>query len=584
MAARMIPSIDPVTIEDLGERAVYIALRDQLPDGWVVRHNYTFTYWAGPKLGDGEADFIVMAPGLGLMVLEAKQSYSFTSVDGQWYTVDRRGGRTKTKNPFDQAQANKHKIVEKIICPRLGISKEQFGAFATYGHGVVFPFGRLKGPIPASQAPQVFFMQADMGSLRERIERSFVEWGLYMRPRGGETFGADKLQKVATILEGNAEIVEVAANEVDSEESAIEGLTRQQFDTFRNMMARPRVIVEGRAGSGKTMLAVWVAQTLASIGDKVLILCYNRLLARWIERNYDLPEEGVTVRNYHALCSDYAKRAGIAFSPPAFPKEAKTKFWEQDSPNILDKAVSSLGEDHKFDAIIVDEAQDFQDIWFIPVERLIRKPASGHFFIFHDPDQSIYLGSNTDERAWPPGMTTYLLEKNCRNTKCIARYCGEVISKPIESFERSPIGVPPMVVTAVQEPSHRAARVQQIVNAWLHEGFRPSQIAILSPWSNGNSSSVLGHLASINNIPVRGTDSDLIAWVADECIWASTIKAFKGLEATCVLVADVPAINTPGFPESDMYVAATRAKSRLVFLPSGAEAKAQVEKWIGANA
>ncbi len=42
---------------------------------------------------------------------------------------------------------------------------------------------------------------------------------------------------------------------------------------------QPRVVVYGGAGTGKTVLAVDAARRLASAGQRVLFLCFNRLLA-----------------------------------------------------------------------------------------------------------------------------------------------------------------------------------------------------------------------------------------------------------------------------------------------------------------
>src|SRR3712207_4201900 len=77
--AQMIPDIDEVTISNEGERAVYIALRDQLPHDWTVRYHYPYCKYSGGYLRDGEADFIVVAPERGVVFLEVKASYGYDS-------------------------------------------------------------------------------------------------------------------------------------------------------------------------------------------------------------------------------------------------------------------------------------------------------------------------------------------------------------------------------------------------------------------------------------------------------------------------------------------------------------------------
>ncbi len=82
------------------------------------------------------------------------------------------------------------------------------------------------------------------------------------------------------------------------------------------------------------------------------------------------------------------------------------------------------------------------------------------------------------------------------------------------------------------------------------------------------------------NYKIKGEKDDLIKWIGGDLIWGSTIKAFKGLEATCVMITDIPKLGATGFNKQDMYVAASRAKQRLVLLPASNESFDEVQKWI----
>jgi hypothetical protein len=102
---------------------------------------------------------------------------------------------------------------------------------------------------------------------------------------------------------------------------------------------------------------------------------------------------------------------------------------------------------------------------------------------------------------------------------------------------------------------------------------------MLSPWRRGSPNSSLTGIDKIDNVPVHGTEDTITEWLNGKTIWGSTIKAFKGLEADCVVVTDIPAIGVPGFSLSDMYVAVSRAKHRIVLIPATNEAKSQLESW-----
>lgn len=600
MPPRMIPDLQPCAIADEHEREVYQALRAQLPDDWVVRYDYDFVARGNRRLFDGQCDFIVLVPGMGVMIIEVKGSRGFDCVDGQWYAIKADGSRERLPNPFDQAKRNKHNIVEKVICGELGIDKEHFSGKAVHGHLVAFPNCRVAGRLCHSQVPQVFVTRSHMACLRDRIEQAFVDWGVN-HVRNRDWFSGRLFERVVDIFRDDMSLVQVAAIDSEADSAAIEQLTREQFDGFRAMMARSRVLVSGPAGSGKTMLAVWAAQALASMGYKVLIVCFNRNLAKWIEAKEDLPGQ-ITVRRYHAMCREYAQMAQLPFNPPGGPQAER--FWSVDSADIFLDAITKLegegrGDECKFDAVIVDEGQDFSDCWWMPLEILLRNPANGHFVIFHDPDQAVYSHGDDDaapvgaigapaQQAFPLNMHRHVLTKNCRNTKSVVDYCGGVLrtQRPdfvLEPFARSPDGTPPILLPVMPLVGNRAARATDVVNGWIREGFRPSQIALLSPWSRNNSGSILNVLAQIANQPIRGEDSNIQEWIGDECIWGSTIKAFKGMEADCIIIADVPIVGTIGFDLSDMYVAASRAKRNLCFIPSSQAASVEISRWISGN-
>ncbi len=71
----------------------------------------------------------------------------------------------------------------------------------------------------------------------------------------------------------------------------IRRFTEEQFAVLDQFARNPRVIVDGSAGTGKTLLAVEQARRSASAGRRVLLLCFNRALAKWLAEE----AEGTTV-------------------------------------------------------------------------------------------------------------------------------------------------------------------------------------------------------------------------------------------------------------------------------------------------
>src|SRR5882762_2639366 len=98
------------------EIRVYERLQGQLDDGWSV-------FYSRPWLGltptgeeiDGECDFVVAHPLLGLLTLEVKGgAVSYDPKTSKWSSVDRWKVRHNIRDPVHQARVSKHQILKKL--------------------------------------------------------------------------------------------------------------------------------------------------------------------------------------------------------------------------------------------------------------------------------------------------------------------------------------------------------------------------------------------------------------------------------------------------------------------------------------
>jgi hypothetical protein len=206
------------------------------------------------------------------------------------------------------------------------------------------------------------------------------------------------------------------------------------------------VHVRGTAGSGKTNLALWAAEALAAKGNKVLLLCFNRVLAAWLKQKQGSAGT-VDIRSFFALCRETVSSTGTSFIVPSGEEEQR-EFWSATAPRLFCEALESHPEaTGGYDAVLVDEAQDFHSDWWFPVQLLQRDPDHGRFTIFSDPEQAGVYGRGD---AYPAGLLLYDLFENCRNTKQITSFCGKVIDQEITSFSSSPEGTPPEVLLCIE--------------------------------------------------------------------------------------------------------------------------------------
>ncbi|RMD97982.1 MAG: hypothetical protein D6812_14270, partial [Deltaproteobacteria bacterium] len=348
-------------------------------------------------------------------------------------------------------------------------------------------------------------------------------------------------------------LIPVLGRTIEEQEEMLIRLTDDQMRLLDFLGEHRRVAIEGVAGSGKTLLAKMQVQRFAERGLRTLFLCYNRTLAEWLREA--LPDdwrELVHVTHFHKLCADVCRRAGMEFSPP---EGDSTKFWRHEAPELLWEALELL-PDERYDAVVVDEGQDFHTDWWDPIQAIERGGEQDYLYVFYDPAQNLY---NEAGVSIPSLGTPYRLPTNCRNTRSIAETCAEIIGRPIDTKPGAPAGVETVVVE-VGDGGETIQHLNARVKEWVRkEGVAPSQIAILSPFKRRNSS-----MAEREHLSGISLTEDLDYWRANRGILYSTIRSFKGLESDVVVMIDVvepDSIST--FLRSDLYVGCSRAKHVL---------------------
>ena len=555
----MIPDVAPDQIIHGSERDVYIALRDQLPDSYRVVHSLP---WLRPErdaidapLREGEADFVLFHPDYGLLVLEVKGGEEMFARGHLWFRKLARGER-KITNPFEQARRNMHALTDAV--------EERTGGRITskkyvYGYAVVFPHGRATGALPLDVADQILIDVDRMHELERMIEKAFTAFPQKI----GRLTRADFVEMLDVLLP-RFQIMRPLSPQIQAGREKLLELTDNQALAFRGLFANRQLLIEGVAGSGKTLLAVERALAFARQGIRCLFVCYNRELAQWLREQLAAdPDRAeiaklVDVYHFHALAADLAKEADLPFEVPAAPAEAR-QFWDEDAVSILEAASASLFAmaEPRYGALVVDEAQDFAELWWYALFPLIEGGESGNIFVFMDLAQSLRASASPPPFEFP---ARYALNINCRNTKRIARMSANLV--PLEAL--SPAGAP----LGVDVRMHRAtAQTQQagIVASELRrlldvEKLDPQQIVLIGPAAKDRSS--LKGLDEVNGTRVVTSAAD---WRAGKGILCSTARAFKGLEADVVIVYDLAAIS-PGFTPADLYVACSRARHVLVLV------------------
>lgn len=289
-------------------------------------------------------------------------------------------------------------------------------------------------------------------------------------------------------------------------------LTEEQFHYLNFLEEQKQILIKGSAGTGKTLLLLEKARRLAEQGFSVLILCFNIKLSEYLKaatQNQPL----IQAECFHGYCEFAAHKMNQPFVPPEDYGTAQV-FYDEITPELLMTAIETDAI-ALFDAVLVDEGQDFIEAWWIPISSVVKK--NGWFYIFYDPNQNIF-GRSVN---LPITTAPYTLTENCRNTVNISQWLCEINIAAAKPKKGLPSGEQPII----QHWKNHDEQIEQVkarLNQLLAKGFNLSDVVILTPHRKGKS--ILYDL----------TKQEKFAGLRIE-----SIMRFKGLEAPIILVCDL---------------------------------------------
>ena len=259
----------------------------------------------------------------------------------------------------------------------------------TYGYAVAFPdCKRFDGALPPAMHKDLILDADKCQNIRPSLAKVF------------DRFSHRTLAKLTTVeIDGihaalfpDYAILPVIWRKVEDQEVRLQRLTDEQQKLLDFIQGHTHAAIRGVAGSGKTILALAKAQEMASNGVTTLFLCYNRLLKEWIEQAVADQFGGkLKISTYHGLISHLCHKARVPYRPQDPDNTNNKNFWRNEAPMALVDAASIIGDDEKFDAVIVDEGQDFFDAWWTSLEAIFREPNNkACYYVFFDPKQNIF--------------------------------------------------------------------------------------------------------------------------------------------------------------------------------------------------
>ena len=550
------------------EREVEARIRAALPDGARCFANVR---WLAPTedrgaARNGEIDLLLVLPEIGILVIETKGGPIVRDRSGDWHAA----GRPLKPPPFKQAETSARAMGRKVKADPRWV-----GEVLTF-HAVAFPdtdrasLTRLHPTLGPDAPAELIFDRTDLASdeaTARALDRVVAFWKGDSARKVALT--GSQIEVICDVIEPEVVLRALLRSDIEEGEQELRAPTRMQLSVLRTLQGKPRASILGCAGAGKSLLAIEKARRLAADGFDTVLACFNQPLARAFARTPELrpyiASGRLVVGTFHDLCRRLATEAGTLPPQPAHPGR---EWFDTDLPGALERALPTVGG--RVQALVIDEGQDFDELWLMLLEQLLVDPKRGVLYVFHDPAQAIYR----PDAVATLGLDEYPLPDNCRNARPIHDlayrfYDGTLPAEAVREDGREPLIVeaegPEATVDAVRAALHDLVHVEKVDRA---------QIAVLTGGSLEHSVTwrqrrFKGDLELWNGgVDDEGRSKGLSAdQVPDQppgTILCESIYRFKGLERDVVVLVEIR-------PDDErlerlLYVGATRAKHHLVVI------------------
>jgi hypothetical protein len=567
--AKMIPPYWHDRTPNSEQRVFKLLENDPATKEWVVLHSLNLKQSGTQPYG--EVDFVVLVPCAGVFCLEVKGG-RVACKDGAWTTTDATDHAYQMRrNPFKQAQDGMHEV-RKSLEERLGRVPEFYRV--PFGHAVIF----TDVEAPPSEIATELWEVIDCEGLKTAISVHLLRAAKQQRARLNIHSSPPEpqpalLKQIRDVLRPDFDRIVARGTLVSDSERRLLELTEEQYQILDLLAANPRCLFEGAAGTGKTLLALEFARRCAKSGDRVLLLCFNKLLGDWFTKEIRATTTGMNITSgrFYKCLRDLIIKSPIAGEfHDAETRSEESVLFEDVYPLYGQLALEGSAE--KYDMIVMDEAQD-----------LIKKPVldvldawvkgglrEGRWAIFGDfHRQAIYrtggpVNAHEVIGAMCSSYARASLTQNCRNTRRI----GEETAL-LSGFESPPYrmgqvdGVPVDYLDYADADSQRTSLEKVLSRLASEPDFEHGDVVILSKYRLEQSA--VANLADSVRFRIRSVDQPHPKDRRIPTFFFATAQAFKGMESKVVVLCDVERIESDE-DRSLLYVAMSRARSLLTVL------------------
>lgn len=535
-----------------GERLVFSMLASPLVKGFAL---HSLLQKNQRRKLISEIDFLLICEQ-GFLCIEVKGGKDVYRRDGIWYSKNYYNIEHQIKDPFRQAKDCMYALQEYI---RNVYGQDSEEANCIFGYAVVFPQCIFTGTGNDLVTEVLFDCKERNKPFPDFINETFRFWEEEERKKHGKfctRLSEAKLRNIRNLLRGDFAVVPSITLEMQHIEKNLTQLTEEQYDFLDITEGNKRVLINGVAGTGKSMLAFEKVRRCIASGKSVLYVCFNKNMAKVAKHavmESDCAVPGLFIGTYNKLLMDEIKSyKGNQFNITEFDKLKISELFLKE--NI---------DTGQYDCLVIDEGQDLMNIKILEClgKFVSGGMARGEWAIFSDPNQNIFNSDDEYNFAYD-----YLLEsctpavlsltKNCRNTEQIGKKTSSMTLVP--PAKRLGTTGPKVVTISYNDRQDFVKRFKKELTSLLAGGTRPGNIVVLSRYNLENS--MLSNERTVCGLTVK--QSMDIFDTSAHTLKYYTIQSFKGLESNVVFLIDVDGFL--GISDRAMnYIGMSRAKIML---------------------
>lgn len=526
--------------KNTGETLIIDALRDDDKHPEIHVYHSVKISQSDDRIG-GEADFIVLIPNKGIIVIEAKGATHSKIVSGKMQ-LSGVPEEDKIKDPFDQVQQIRQELMDYLYAK---------------GHGM--PIARAVW-LPIIRRDQISNFESGIDVreyellTRDNLQNPTESLLNLINAYNAEQFGRKHFKRADLF---NSTKFDLARNAIRAEfeikvdkdylreirQTELQNLEEFEKKLLRGIQHNSHIYFYGPAGCGKSMLLNELAFRAEESGLKVLVTCWNKMVIEELADDLGTVYSGITFKALGALMAE------IAGVDEHLKKPLGDAWYFEELPKLAIEAAKANRGQHEFEMIAVDEYQDVSSHPIIlEFLRNISKDQSWDstkVVLAGDKHQQIMRGKvfNEDPYAlaceYIPDLFNYKLTDNFRNSPRIAQALVKLTGNKIQ-YDEIARNVIYGEIEIVETTAHelKGELVNQITS--LREFFDDNEFRVLSaartrdcmPLKLFNDTQDQSKEAAFLRETLKNSQAGtgVIPW--------RSIPQYKGLETEAVIIVD----------------------------------------------